>query len=189
MIGHSNATCRRNPVGVYQWDSMAPLCQGKRWLPPKPWLLFFVLILIVLQKWERFCRIAEEKHVVGSFAHWCDKYPRKSSLGEKVLYMVHPSRIPAGQFDSSRLWWSEVKADCSHSWATMLRERNTDSKLSLPFPLLFSIDFQVMRMDHSNSGWVFLPSQSPLLMLLLTQCLSPWDCKFSQMDSRDVPPQ
>ncbi|EDM08947.1 rCG43134 [Rattus norvegicus] len=28
MIGHSNATCRRNPVGVYQWDSMAPLCQA-----------------------------------------------------------------------------------------------------------------------------------------------------------------
>nr|XP_048312083.1 CUB and sushi domain-containing protein 1 [Myodes glareolus] len=28
MIGHSNATCRRNPVGVYQWDSIAPLCQA-----------------------------------------------------------------------------------------------------------------------------------------------------------------
>ncbi|XP_066880479.1 CUB and sushi domain-containing protein 1-like, partial [Kogia breviceps] len=27
MIGHSNATCRRNPVGMYQWDSLAPLCQ------------------------------------------------------------------------------------------------------------------------------------------------------------------
>ncbi|XP_042118808.2 CUB and sushi domain-containing protein 1 isoform X2 [Peromyscus maniculatus bairdii] len=28
MIGHSNATCRRNPGGVYQWDSIAPLCQA-----------------------------------------------------------------------------------------------------------------------------------------------------------------
>ncbi|XP_078301352.1 CUB and sushi domain-containing protein 1 isoform X1 [Panthera onca] len=28
MIGHSNATCRRNPVGMYQWDSLAPLCQA-----------------------------------------------------------------------------------------------------------------------------------------------------------------
>ncbi|XP_051038037.1 CUB and sushi domain-containing protein 1 [Phodopus roborovskii] len=28
MIGHSNATCRRNPVGVYQWDSIPPLCQA-----------------------------------------------------------------------------------------------------------------------------------------------------------------
>ncbi|CAO2611560.1 CUB and sushi domain-containing protein 1, partial [Lemmus lemmus] len=28
MIGHSNATCRRNPMGVYQWDSIAPLCQA-----------------------------------------------------------------------------------------------------------------------------------------------------------------
>ncbi|XP_034376137.1 CUB and sushi domain-containing protein 1 isoform X1 [Arvicanthis niloticus] len=28
MIGHNNATCRRNPVGIYQWDSMAPLCQA-----------------------------------------------------------------------------------------------------------------------------------------------------------------
>ncbi|XP_036065193.1 CUB and sushi domain-containing protein 1 [Onychomys torridus] len=28
MIGHSNATCRRNPGGVYRWDSIAPLCQA-----------------------------------------------------------------------------------------------------------------------------------------------------------------
>ncbi|XP_005082661.1 CUB and sushi domain-containing protein 1 [Mesocricetus auratus] len=28
MIGHSNSTCRRNPVGVYQWDSIPPLCQA-----------------------------------------------------------------------------------------------------------------------------------------------------------------
>lgn len=29
MIGHSNATCRRNSDGMYQWESLAPLCQGK----------------------------------------------------------------------------------------------------------------------------------------------------------------
>ncbi|XP_005562578.3 CUB and sushi domain-containing protein 1 isoform X1 [Macaca fascicularis] len=28
MIGHSNATCRRNPLGMYQWDSLTPLCQA-----------------------------------------------------------------------------------------------------------------------------------------------------------------
>ncbi|XP_052607731.1 CUB and sushi domain-containing protein 1 isoform X2 [Peromyscus californicus insignis] len=28
MIGHSNATCQRNPGGVYQWDSITPLCQA-----------------------------------------------------------------------------------------------------------------------------------------------------------------
>ncbi|XP_075413304.1 CUB and sushi domain-containing protein 1 [Tenrec ecaudatus] len=28
MIGHSNATCVRNPVGMYQWDSLTPLCQA-----------------------------------------------------------------------------------------------------------------------------------------------------------------
>nr|XP_055145230.1 CUB and sushi domain-containing protein 1 isoform X1 [Symphalangus syndactylus] len=28
MIGHSNATCRRNPLGMYQWDSLMPLCQA-----------------------------------------------------------------------------------------------------------------------------------------------------------------
>ncbi|XP_070454474.1 CUB and sushi domain-containing protein 1 isoform X2 [Equus przewalskii] len=28
MIGHSNATCRRNPVGMYQWDSLTPMCQA-----------------------------------------------------------------------------------------------------------------------------------------------------------------
>ncbi|XP_048082182.1 CUB and sushi domain-containing protein 1 [Ursus arctos] len=28
MIGHSNATCRRNPGGMYQWDSLTPLCQA-----------------------------------------------------------------------------------------------------------------------------------------------------------------
>lgn len=30
MIGHSNATCQRSPGGMYQWDSLAPLCQGKK---------------------------------------------------------------------------------------------------------------------------------------------------------------
>lgn len=30
MVGHSNATCRRNPAGMYQWDSLAPVCQGKK---------------------------------------------------------------------------------------------------------------------------------------------------------------
>uniref|UniRef100_A0A5G2R948 CUB and Sushi multiple domains 1 n=1 Tax=Sus scrofa TaxID=9823 RepID=A0A5G2R948_PIG len=28
MIGHSNATCRRNSDGMYQWESLAPLCQA-----------------------------------------------------------------------------------------------------------------------------------------------------------------
>nr|XP_055205502.1 CUB and sushi domain-containing protein 1 isoform X1 [Gorilla gorilla gorilla] len=28
MVGHSNATCRRNPLGMYQWDSLTPLCQA-----------------------------------------------------------------------------------------------------------------------------------------------------------------
>ncbi|XP_003271454.2 CUB and sushi domain-containing protein 1 [Nomascus leucogenys] len=28
MIGHSNATCRRNPLGMYQWDSLMPVCQA-----------------------------------------------------------------------------------------------------------------------------------------------------------------
>lgn len=29
MIGHSNATCRRSPEGLYQWDALTPICQGK----------------------------------------------------------------------------------------------------------------------------------------------------------------
>ncbi|MBZ3876498.1 CUB and sushi domain-containing protein 1 [Sciurus carolinensis] len=28
MVGHSNATCRRSPAGMYQWDSLMPLCQA-----------------------------------------------------------------------------------------------------------------------------------------------------------------
>ncbi|XP_032960426.1 CUB and sushi domain-containing protein 1 [Rhinolophus ferrumequinum] len=28
MIGPSNATCRRDPAGMYQWDSLPPLCQA-----------------------------------------------------------------------------------------------------------------------------------------------------------------
>lgn len=29
MIGHNNATCRRQQNGMYQWDSPVPICQGK----------------------------------------------------------------------------------------------------------------------------------------------------------------
>lgn len=65
MIGHSNATCRRNPVGVYQWDSIAPLCQGKRWLPTPPGLPFVVLILVVLQQWKRLCMRADMDQNLG----------------------------------------------------------------------------------------------------------------------------
>lgn len=47
MIGHSNATCRRNPVGMYQWDSLAPLCQGKKCVfHSQTWVQFIALILI-----------------------------------------------------------------------------------------------------------------------------------------------
>ncbi|XP_073075332.1 CUB and sushi domain-containing protein 1 isoform X4 [Manis javanica] len=28
MVGHSNATCTRNPAGMYHWDSLTPLCQA-----------------------------------------------------------------------------------------------------------------------------------------------------------------
>uniref|UniRef100_H0WLJ2 CUB and Sushi multiple domains 1 n=1 Tax=Otolemur garnettii TaxID=30611 RepID=H0WLJ2_OTOGA len=28
LIGHSNASCRRNPLGTYQWDALPPLCQA-----------------------------------------------------------------------------------------------------------------------------------------------------------------
>uniref|UniRef100_A0A2K6FE01 CUB and Sushi multiple domains 1 n=1 Tax=Propithecus coquereli TaxID=379532 RepID=A0A2K6FE01_PROCO len=28
LIGHSKASCRRNPLGTYQWDSLPPLCQA-----------------------------------------------------------------------------------------------------------------------------------------------------------------
>ncbi|KAM6149501.1 CUB and sushi domain-containing protein 1 [Erethizon dorsatum] len=28
MVGHSNATCSRNPTGMYQWDSLTPVCQA-----------------------------------------------------------------------------------------------------------------------------------------------------------------
>ncbi|XP_036106445.1 CUB and sushi domain-containing protein 1 [Molossus molossus] len=28
LIGHSNATCARSPAGMYQWDSLPPLCQA-----------------------------------------------------------------------------------------------------------------------------------------------------------------
>ena len=47
MIGHSNATCRRNPVGMYQWDSLAPLCQGKECVfHSQTWVQCIALILI-----------------------------------------------------------------------------------------------------------------------------------------------
>lgn len=65
MIGHSNATCRRNPGGVYQWDSIAPLCQGKRRLPTQPRMPFIALILIVPQKLKRLCMRADEKQDLG----------------------------------------------------------------------------------------------------------------------------
>lgn len=29
LVGHRNATCRLHPNGLYQWDNLAPLCQGK----------------------------------------------------------------------------------------------------------------------------------------------------------------
>ncbi|XP_054992155.1 CUB and sushi domain-containing protein 1 isoform X1 [Sorex araneus] len=28
MVGPSNATCRRSPLGLYQWDALAPVCQA-----------------------------------------------------------------------------------------------------------------------------------------------------------------
>ncbi|XP_045432188.1 CUB and sushi domain-containing protein 1 isoform X1 [Pipistrellus kuhlii] len=28
LVGRSNATCRRNPVGMFQWDALPPLCQA-----------------------------------------------------------------------------------------------------------------------------------------------------------------
>lgn len=34
LVGSSNATCRRNPVGVYQWDALTPVCQGEWWPAP-----------------------------------------------------------------------------------------------------------------------------------------------------------
>lgn len=97
MIGHSNATCRRNPVGVYQWDSIAPLCQGKRRLSTPPGLPFIVLILVVLQQWKRLCMRADRDQNLGvaviALLMDVKKYGTKSTLAGESLF-AHCSRVP-----------------------------------------------------------------------------------------------
>lgn len=45
LVGLSNATCRLDSTGLYQWDTPAPVCQGRQ---PKEVFKDLICILVIL---------------------------------------------------------------------------------------------------------------------------------------------